>query len=122
MFQTLGRRLLLSYLGVMIAIWGTAITVVYHFLAYNLYQKLDNEIINLANAAAHNLIASKVKQKTFLTKLPPILDNDDDGDLDIPWQDLRASNQEVEWFKLMVSCWPKLEILLLRCHSRLISM
>jgi len=50
MFQTLGRRLLLSYLGVMIAIWGTAITVVYHFLAYNLYQKLDNEIINLANA------------------------------------------------------------------------
>ncbi|MBC1239774.1 cell wall metabolism sensor histidine kinase WalK [Nostoc sp. 2RC] len=100
MFQTLGRRLLLSYLGVMIAIWGTAITVVYHFLAYNLYQKLDNEIINLANAAAHNLIESKVKQKTFITKLPPVLDNDDDGDLDIPWQDLRASNQEVEWFNV----------------------
>ncbi|MBH8566401.1 sensor histidine kinase [Nostoc sp. CENA67] len=98
MLQTLGRRLLFSYLGVMVTIWVTATTVVYHFLSYNLYQKLDGEIVNLANAAAHNLIATTVGQKVIHTKVPQILDNDDDGDLDIPWQDLRTSNQGIEWF------------------------
>src|SRR5689334_10757370 len=98
MLETLGRRLLFSYLGVMVTIWVTATTVVYHFLSYNLYQKLDGEIVNLANAAAHNLIATTVNQKVIHTKVPQILDNDDDGDLDIPWQDLRTSNQGIEWF------------------------
>ncbi|MEH2272108.1 MAG: HAMP domain-containing sensor histidine kinase [Nostoc sp.] len=82
----------------MVTIWGTSTTIVYHFLSYNLYQKLDNEIINLANAAAHNLIAAPVDKKAINTKIPRILDNDDDGDLDIPWQDLRENHQGVEWF------------------------
>lgn len=98
MFQALGRRLLFSYLGVMVTIWGTSTTIVYHFLSYNLYQKLDSEIINLANAASHNLIAAPVDKKAINTKIPRILDNDDDGDLDIPWQDLRENHQGVEWF------------------------
>ncbi len=98
MLQALGRRLLFSYLGVMVTIWGTSTTVVYHFLSYNLYQKLDSEIINLANAASHSLIAVPVDKKAINTKIPRILDNDDDGDLDIPWQDLRENHQGVEWF------------------------
>ncbi|MEH1907709.1 MAG: ATP-binding protein [Nostoc sp.] len=98
MFQALGRRLLFSYLGVMVTIWGTSTTVVYNFLSYNLYQKLDTEIVNLANAASHNLIAAPVDKKAINTKIPRILDNDDDGDLDIPWQDLRENHQGVEWF------------------------
>ncbi|MEH1922396.1 sensor histidine kinase [Nostoc sp.] len=98
MLQTLGRRILFSYLGVMVTIWGTSTTVVYHFLSYNLYQKLDSEIINLANAASHNLIAAPVDKKAVNTRIPRILDNDDDGDLDIPWQDLRENHQGVEWF------------------------
>lgn len=98
MLQALGRRLLFSYLGVMVTIWGTSTTIVYHFLSYNLYQKLDSEIVTLANAAAHNLIAAPVDKKAINTKIPRILDNDDDGDLDIPWQDLRENHQGVEWF------------------------
>lgn len=98
MFQALGRRLLFSYLGVMVTIWGTSTTFVYHFLSYNLYQKLDSEIVNLANAASHNLIAAPVDKKAINTRIPRILDNDDDGDLDIPWQDLRENHQGVEWF------------------------
>ena len=77
---------------------GTSTTIVYHFLSYNLYQKLDSEIITLANAAATNLIAAPVDKKAINTKIPRILDNDDDGDLDIPWQDLRENHQGVEWF------------------------
>ncbi|WP_335172737.1 sensor histidine kinase [Nostoc sp.] len=82
----------------MVTIWGTSTTVVYNFLSYNLYQKLDTEIVNLANAASHNLIAAPVDKKAINTKIPRILDNDDDGDLDIPWQDLRENHQGVEWF------------------------
>ncbi|WP_392530579.1 sensor histidine kinase [Nostoc sp. C117] len=82
----------------MVTIWGTSTTIVYHFLSYNLYQKLDGEIINLANAASHNLIAAPIDKKAINTKIPRILDNDDDGDLDIPWQDLRENHQGVEWF------------------------
>jgi signal transduction histidine kinase len=98
MFQTLGKRLLFSYVGVMVAIWATSTTVVYHFLSYNLYHSLDSEILNLATAASHNLIASQVDKKAFNTKIPKVIDDDDDGDLDIPWQDLHEEHQQVEWF------------------------
>ncbi len=97
MFQALSRRLLFSYLSVMVTIWGTSTIVVYHFLSYNLYQKLDREIVNLATAASHNLIAMQTDKKAIDTKIPRILDSDD-GDLDIPWQDLRQNRQGVEWF------------------------
>ncbi len=97
MFQALSRRLLFSYLGVMVTIWGTSTTVVYNFLSYNLYQKLDGEIVNLATAASHNLIAMQTDKKAINTKIPRVLDSDD-GDLDIPWQDLRKNHQGVEWF------------------------
>ncbi|WZF19937.1 HAMP domain-containing sensor histidine kinase [Nostoc sp. UHCC 0302] len=82
----------------MVTIWGTSTTFVYHFLSYNLYQKIDSEIINLANAASHNLIAAPVDKKAINTRIPRVLDNDNDGDLDIPWQDLRENHQGVEWF------------------------
>ncbi len=96
MFQTLRLRLLSSYLGVMVAILGSTMIVVYHFVTYNLYQKLDGELLTLADAAAHNLSAVKTNHAVIYGKFPRITDND--GDLDIPWQDLRENYQSIEWF------------------------
>ncbi|BAY64686.1 histidine kinase [Calothrix brevissima NIES-22] len=98
MFHALGKRLLFSYLGVTIAIWIASTISVYHFLSYNLYKKIDNEILLLAKAAAHNLLGIKTDKKAINTKIPRIVDDDDDGDLDIPWQYLHENRQGVEWF------------------------
>jgi len=54
MFQALHWRLLISYLGVMVAILGTFTLAVYQFVAYNLYQETDRQMLSLANAAAHH--------------------------------------------------------------------
>lgn len=117
-FQTLGWRLLLSYLTVMMAILGTSAVAVYELFASSLYQELDQRLEVLGQAASHNLIEikkqylegkreQKGKQKhdrdrrdgqdvkiEFSNKRH--LDND--GDLDIPWQSLREPDQGVEWF------------------------
>ncbi len=95
-FITLRWRLLLSYLGVMAAIVGTSFIAVYQFAAYNLYQQIDRELVNLGDAAAHNLLEIEANSAAINNRLPRAVDND--GDLDIPWQDLRENNQSVEWF------------------------
>ncbi|WP_197992816.1 cell wall metabolism sensor histidine kinase WalK [Trichormus variabilis] len=95
-FRATGWRLLLSYLIAMMVVMGLSSVVVYHFFAYSLSQQLDRQLLTLADAAAHNLSAIKVDKMAVNRKMPRILDND--GDLDIPWQDLRLYRQSVEWF------------------------
>ncbi len=95
-FRATGWRLLLSYLMAMMVVMGLSSVVVYHFFAYSLSQQLDRQLLTLADAAAHNLSAIKVDKTAVNLKMPRILDND--GDLDIPWQDLRLYRQSVEWF------------------------
>ncbi len=96
MFQALRRRLLFSYLSVILGIFSISTFAVYRFIAYNLYYQLDQQMLNLADAAAHSLEQIKTNNKLINSKTPRILDND--GDLDIPWQDLRENRQGVEWF------------------------
>lgn len=96
MFQTLHWRLLISYLGVMTAILGTSTVAVYQLFAYSIYQQLDSQLFTLADAATHNLLLIKADRAAVRTKVPRTFDND--GDLDIPWQDLRQHHQGVEWF------------------------
>jgi len=96
MFQALHWRLLFSYLGVMVAIMGTSTVTVYNFFAYSLAQQLNSQLLNLANAAAHSLPAIKADRAAIHSTFPRTFDND--GDLDIPWQNLRKSDQSVEWF------------------------
>jgi signal transduction histidine kinase len=120
-FQTLGSRLLLSYLTVMMAILGTSAVAVYELFATSLYQELDQRLEVLAQAASHNLISIKKQYRQGYqqkkgkqeeeederedddAKDVEIEDShnrrlDKDEDLDIPWQNLRAPDQGVEWF------------------------
>lgn len=96
MFIALRWKLLPSYLGVMVAILGTFMVTTYHFIANNLYRKFDCQLATLAQAATHNLQAIET-DKTVLNR-QIIRTIDDDGDLDIPWQDLREDSQSIEWF------------------------
>lgn len=95
-FQRLRWRLLISYLGVMVAILGTSTLVIYEFFSSSLYHKLDHQLVNLADAAAHNLSHIKIDPGNLNRKINETLDHD--KDLDIPWQDMRQSNQSIEWF------------------------
>lgn len=96
MFLALRWRLLLSYLGVMVSILGIFTLATYHFVTENLYRKLDRQLVNLAQAATHNLLAIDPDHPTLNSQI--IRTIDDDGDLDIPWQDLREESQSIEWF------------------------
>lgn len=96
MFKTLHLRLLISYLGVTAAILGTSMAAVYQLFTYSIYQQLDSQLFTLADAATHNLLLIKTDPATVRAKIPRTFDND--GDLDIPWQDLRQNHQGVEWF------------------------
>ncbi|ACK68150.1 histidine kinase [Rippkaea orientalis PCC 8801] len=95
-FKALRWRLLLSYLVVMIAIWIISDVLVYQFFARSLYQQLDNRLFNLAQAATHSLLAIKNDPKAVNNS--PYRALDEDGDLDLPWQNLRHPHQGVEWF------------------------
>ncbi|MDJ0598473.1 MAG: HAMP domain-containing sensor histidine kinase [Crocosphaera sp.] len=95
-FRTLRWRLLLSYLFVMVVIRLISNVLVYQFFAHGLYQQLDQRLINLAQSAAHSLIDIKNNPKAINN--PPYRELDQDGDLDIPWQNLRQPQQSVEWF------------------------
>ncbi|WP_293127994.1 HAMP domain-containing sensor histidine kinase [Microcoleus sp. bin38.metabat.b11b12b14.051] len=120
-FQALGWRLLLSYLTVMIAILGTSAVAVYELFASTLYQELDQRLEVLSQAASHSLVAIEKQyfsqhsqEKSGLTNKENRDENNDfhlelysqkvtrqldkDGDLDIPWQNLREADQSVEWF------------------------
>lgn len=96
LFRATSLRLLLSYLLAMIVVMGLSSMGVYHFFAYSLYQQLDHQLLTLGDAAAHNLSAIQADRTAVHRKMPRILDYD--GDLDIPWQDLRLYGQSVEWF------------------------
>lgn len=108
-FSALRWRLLLSYLGVMVAILGTTTVAVYEFFAHSLYQQFDTQLMTLAQAASHSLGAIKYEYETdenreshpshsisIPSEILPRLDGD--GDLDIPWENLQQPNQGVEWF------------------------
>ena len=95
-FRALRWRLLLSYLLVMVAIRLVSNTLVYQFFARSLYQQLDHRLLNLAQSAAHSLI--EIKNNPKAVNNPPSRELDGDGDLDIPWQNLRRPQQSVEWF------------------------
>lgn len=96
MFLALRWKLLLSYLGVMVSILGIFTLATYHFVTENFYRKLDRQLVNLAQAATHNLLAIDPDNPTLNSQI--IRTIDDDGDLDIPWQDLREESQSIEWF------------------------
>ncbi len=111
-FNALHVRLLLGYLSVMSAVLGLTVIFIYQYFAHNLYFKLDRQIANLADAASHSLpkikahpdLVQKTAQKSAqksaqnLAQSDRIFDND--GDLDIPWQDMRQQQQTVEWFDI----------------------
>ncbi|VXD13535.1 ATPase, histidine kinase-, DNA gyrase B-, and HSP90-like domain protein [Planktothrix serta PCC 8927] len=95
-FRALSWRLLLSYLGVMMAISGTSMIAVYEFFAFSLYQQLDRQLLTLADAATHNF--EEIKEHKEASKVSDSLKLDDDEDLDIPWQNIQQPNQGIEWF------------------------
>lgn len=95
-FAAIRWRLMLSYLGVMVTIIGSSTVVLYEFVSYSLYQKIDRNLIRLADAAAHSLPAIQNDSNALTKTIYPPLDND--GDLDIPWQNLKQSLQSIEWF------------------------
>lgn len=54
-FLALRKRLLLSYLGVMVTILGTSGVAVYQVVAHNLNQQLNDHLLTLAESAAQSL-------------------------------------------------------------------
>ena len=76
------------------------IVFVYQYFANNLYNKFDNQIATLADAASHSLPKLKANPNLVngLEQRDRIFDGD--GDLDIPWQDIHRPQQTVEWFDI----------------------
>ncbi|MFY8175378.1 MAG: hypothetical protein ACOVK1_13620, partial [Planktothrix agardhii] len=66
-FRYLSWRLLLSYLGVMMAISGISMITVYEFFSLSLYQQLDRQLLILADAATHSLSEVKEHKEAFET-------------------------------------------------------
>jgi signal transduction histidine kinase len=111
-FNALHLRLLLSYLSVMSTVLVIMVVFVYQYFANNLYNKFDRQIATLADAASHSL--PKLKANPNLAHSLEQRDRtfDNDGDLDIPWQDISQNQQTVEWFdadgKLLVQTGKKI--------------
>lgn len=98
-FQKLRGRLSVSYLSVMLVILGVSTTAVYGLFIRTLYQQLDRRLLNLADAASHSLVTIEKQYPTFQQRVHPPIFLDNDGDLDIPWQDIiQRQVQGVEWF------------------------
>lgn len=95
-FRVLRWRLLWSYLIVMVAIRLISNSAMYQLFTRSLYQQMDNRLVNLAQAAAHSLMA--IKQDSTAVNLTDYYQPDGDKDLDLPWQSLRKPEQSVEWF------------------------
>jgi signal transduction histidine kinase len=94
--RALSTKLLLSYLGAMVAVLGLSAIAVYQYFAYNLLQEVDQQMTTIAAAAKHNFVALQHDRNAAEQRLPKQIDQD--GDLDLPWQDLRTASQTVEWF------------------------
>jgi hypothetical protein len=111
-FNALHLRLLLSYLSVMSTVLVIMVVFVYQYFASNLYNKFDRQMATLADAASHSL--PKLKANPNLVHSVEQRDRtfDNDGDLDIPWQDISQHQQTVEWFdvdgKLLVQTGKKI--------------
>jgi signal transduction histidine kinase len=101
-FNDLRWRLLISYLGVMLTILGISTLAVYKFVVISLYAQLDHQLFNLADAGIHGLddikerSEGKDRQDDDDHQTVSLLDND--GDLDIPWQNFDQPDQGIEWF------------------------
>lgn len=95
-FRSVSWQLLLSYVGGMATVMLLSTLAEYQFVAYNLDRELDRQLAVLANAASHSLSAIEAEPANIKNRLPESVDND--GDLDLPWQDLREQDQTVEWF------------------------
>jgi hypothetical protein len=80
----------------MATIMALSTIAVYQFVKHSLYEELDRQLNTLANAAAHSLPSIKTNLAAMSQRLPKQIDND--GDLDIPWQDLEETQQGIEWF------------------------
>ncbi|HEY9646693.1 MAG TPA: HAMP domain-containing sensor histidine kinase [Chroococcidiopsis sp.] len=94
--RALRWRLLASSLGVIgVTLTGFGL-VVYQVVAQGLDRKSDRQLTTLADAAAHSLPQVAANPSLAIERTPRRLDND--GDLDIPWQDLQQDQQSVEWF------------------------
>lgn len=102
---------MLSYLAIMAAIFAVSKITVYHFVVNNLYGQFDRELLTLADAAAHTLEPIKERHELVYGEFEEedvevvsaerqhfIPSEDMDGDLDLPWQDLRHPQQAIEWF------------------------
>jgi signal transduction histidine kinase len=88
--------LLQSYLGAMAAVMGISAIAIYQVFAYTLYQRFDQQLVTLGDAAAHDLSVVPLNSSPSNSRLPKNLDTD--GDLDIPWEDLREGDQSIEWY------------------------
>jgi signal transduction histidine kinase len=95
-FSALSRKLLGGYVGAMVLVLMLSATAVYHFFAHSLTQATDQQLAIIADAARHNLPAIRDDRTVVDQKLHIAID--DDGDLDLPWQDLQTTRQSVEWF------------------------
>lgn len=95
-FRVLRWQLLWSYLIIMVAIRLISNSAMYQFFTRSLYQQMDNRLVNLAQAAAHSLMA--IKQDSTAVNQTDYYQPDGDEDLDIAWQNLRKPEQSVEWF------------------------
>ncbi|NEO66030.1 MAG: hypothetical protein F6J98_38840 [Moorea sp. SIO4G2] len=107
-FHGLRRRLLLSYLGVMVTIMGTSGVVVDRVVSHNLNQKLDNQLLILAETAAQTLKLIKHEYYEYKLDENEYKKNHDGEDFpkDLfdftqePSTDTNLSSQDrgVEWF------------------------
>jgi signal transduction histidine kinase len=95
-FRALSLKLLASYLIAMITVLGLSAIAAYQFFAYSLFQSVDRDLDTIADAAKHNFAAIERDRTAATRRLPTEIDQD--GDLDLPWQDLRTAAQTVEWF------------------------
>jgi signal transduction histidine kinase len=104
-YSRLRWRLLLSYLAVMLATFGISGLATYGLFLKSLHRGMDDRLSILADGAAHSLtdvqkqwLTQAIRKRVDPTQLSPILPIDNDGDLDISWQNMRSPRQRIEWF------------------------
>jgi two-component system, OmpR family, manganese sensing sensor histidine kinase len=85
-FPYLGWRLLIAYLIAIVAILGTLATSLYLFFERNFNERLNHQLLTLAQAAIPSLEMVKIKGRQNLDK-------------DLPWRHLFSDREQgLEWF------------------------
>lgn len=64
-FRRLRRRLLLSYLGVILGVTGISAIAVYQMVAQNLYRQVDSRLLTVAQTAAKSLALVKHEYREY---------------------------------------------------------